>query len=109
MSTCDLRPPLHVRCRSGRPSCLRGTPGFSAVDILAAIAVMFGSARAVDFGGLTTVWFLSDGSLVDAANLPLSGTVFVGIATRPLSARAVTVLGPTGRVQGYKWDSRTWR
>lgn len=69
----------------------------------------FGNARAVDFGGPTTVWFLSDGSLVDAASLPLSGSVFLGIPNTPLSARAVTVLGPTGRVQAYKWNSRVWR
>ena len=69
----------------------------------------FGNARAVDFGGPTTVWFLSDGSLVDATSLPLSGSVFLGIPNQPLSARAVTVLGPTGRVQAYKWNSREWR
>ena len=69
----------------------------------------FGNARAVDFGGTTTAWFLSDGSLVDNANLPLSGSVFLAMPNRPLSARAVTVLGPTGRVQSYKWNSRVWR
>jgi Tfp pilus assembly protein FimT len=69
----------------------------------------FGNARAVDFGGPTTAWFLSDGSFVDAANLPLSGSVFLAMPNRPLSARAVTVLGPTGRVQSYKWNSRVWR
>jgi Tfp pilus assembly protein FimT len=69
----------------------------------------FGNGTAVAFGGLTTVWFLSDGTLVDAADLPVSGTVFLGMENRPLSARAVTVLGPTGRVQAYKWNSRVWR
>jgi Tfp pilus assembly protein FimT len=69
----------------------------------------FGRTRAIDFGGITTVWFLADGSLVDATNQPLSGTVFMGVPNRPLSARAVTVLGPTGRVMGYRWDSRVWR
>jgi len=70
---------------------------------------VFGNARAVDFGGPTTIWFLSDGSVVDATNLPISGTVFIAIPSRPLSARAVTVLGPTGRMALYKWNSRTWR
>ncbi len=70
---------------------------------------LFGNGRAVDFGGLTTVWFLADGSLTDADGVPLSGTVFIGMTDRPLSARAVTVLGPTGRVQNYRWDSRAWR
>lgn len=70
---------------------------------------VFGAASAVDFGGPTTVYFQPDGSLGDATGLPVSGTVFLGTPSRPLSARAVTVLGPTGRVQGYRWDSRAWR
>jgi Tfp pilus assembly protein FimT len=70
----------------------------------------FGNVRAVDFGGPTTVWFLADGSLVDEAGLPVSGTVFLGTAGRSRqSARAVTVLGPTGRVQNYRWDNSAWR
>ncbi len=67
-----------------------------------------GAARAVGFGGPTTVFFQPDGSLTDTTNLPLSGTVFLG-TVRVLSARAVTVLGPTGRVTGYRWDGRAWR
>lgn len=69
----------------------------------------FGSGSAVSFSGLTTVFFQPDGSLTDNRGVPVSGTVFLGNAARPLSARAITVLGPTGRVQGYRWDSRTWR
>lgn len=69
----------------------------------------FGTSRAVNFGGLTTVFFQPDGSLTDAQGLPISGTVFLANPDWALSARAVTVLGPTGRVQGYRWDSRFWR
>lgn len=69
----------------------------------------FGNLRAVDFGGLTTIWFLADGSLVDAAGVPVSGTVFLGTSGRRQSARAVTILGPTGRVQDYRWDTAAWR
>jgi type II secretory pathway pseudopilin PulG len=68
-----------------------------------------GSARAVDFGGVTTAFFQPDGSLGDATGLPISGTVFLGVPSRTLSARAITVLGPTGRVQAYRWDGRGWR
>jgi len=69
----------------------------------------FGNTRAVDFGGPTTVWFLTDGSLVDNTNLPVSGTVFLTTLNRANAARAVTVLGPTGRIAMYKYDGRQWR
>ena len=69
----------------------------------------FGNGRAVNFGGPTTVWFLADGSLTDANGVPVSGTVFLATPSQPLSARAVTVLGPTGRIQGYRWDGKAWR
>jgi type IV fimbrial biogenesis protein FimT len=69
----------------------------------------YGNTQAVAFGGLTTMWFQSDGTLTDAAGLPLSGTVFLGVPSKTLSARAVTVTGSTGRVQAYRWDSRFWR
>ena len=63
----------------------------------------------MDFGGPTTIWFLSDGSAVDATMLPVSGSIFLGTNNRPLAARAVTVLGPTGRIATYRYDSRAWR
>jgi Tfp pilus assembly protein FimT len=69
----------------------------------------FGAAGGVSFGGATTVWFLADGSVSDAIGVPASGTLFLGMAAQPLSARAVTVLGPTGRIQAYRWDGRSWR
>jgi prepilin-type N-terminal cleavage/methylation domain-containing protein len=69
----------------------------------------FGNSTAVCFGGLTTVWFLVDGSLVDSSGVPLSGSVFLGQSGKPLTARAVTVLGPTGRTQSYEWDGSSWR
>ncbi|MEW5981367.1 MAG: hypothetical protein AB1806_03235 [Acidobacteriota bacterium] len=70
---------------------------------------LFGQAAGIDFGGPTTVYFQPEGSLTDAAGLPVSGTVFLGAPDRLLSARAVTVLGPTGRVRGYRWDGIAWR
>jgi prepilin-type N-terminal cleavage/methylation domain-containing protein len=69
----------------------------------------FGATRPISFGGQTTVWFLADGSLSDANNVPVSGTVFLGIPNQRLTPRAVTVLGPTGRIQSYRWDGSAWR
>lgn len=67
-----------------------------------------GATAPLNFSGATIVYFQPDGSMTDTTNLPLSGTVFLG-TQRTLSARAVTVLGPTGRVTGYRWDGRTWQ
>ncbi len=69
----------------------------------------FGNTSALDFGGPTTLYFLVDGSVVDDTGVPLSGTVFLGRPDQPLTARAVTVLGPTGRVQAYRWNGGSWR
>jgi hypothetical protein len=68
----------------------------------------FGNATAVDFGGAENYTFLSDGTLVDAQGNPINGTVFLGDADRPETARAVTILGATGRVHGYKWNQTSW-
>jgi Tfp pilus assembly protein FimT len=67
-----------------------------------------GAGAAISFGGLDTLTFLSDGTLVDAQGNPLSGTVFLGLADHPETARAVTVLGATGRVRSYRWTGTSW-
>jgi prepilin-type N-terminal cleavage/methylation domain-containing protein len=64
----------------------------------------FGRASAVAFGSSTTsIMFSSDGTLIDQAGNPLNGTVFLAVVNVAKSQRAVTVLGATGRVRGYKW------
>jgi type II secretory pathway pseudopilin PulG len=74
----------------------------------------FGNANAIDFGGLAGgppagMLFQSDGELVAAATyLPINGTVFMGVAAQPNLTRAVTVLGTTGRVRGWKYPSSGW-
>jgi len=68
----------------------------------------FGNADAVDFGGAATLTFLSDGTLVDNQNNPLSGSIFIGLPGKPETARAVTILGATGRVRSYRWTGTEW-
>lgn len=68
----------------------------------------FGNASAVDFGNASAMMFTSDGTFIDQTGTPLNGTVFLGIPNEPGSARAVTVLGATGRVRGYKWNGVQW-
>jgi hypothetical protein len=68
----------------------------------------FGSATAVDFGGKSPLIFQSDGTLADNLGSPVSGSVFIGQAGHPETARAVTLLGATGRVRGYLWTGSLW-
>jgi len=68
----------------------------------------FGNNTAVDFGGTPTTLWNSDGTFVDTKGLPLNGTVFLAIPGQPSSARAVTILGSTGRVRAYRWNGRAW-
>jgi len=69
----------------------------------------FGKRADVDFGGPLRLIFLSDGTLVDpASGDPISGTVFLGLAQHSEVARAVTVLGATGRIRAYRWTGNTW-
>ncbi|MDE3156376.1 MAG: prepilin-type N-terminal cleavage/methylation domain-containing protein [Acidobacteriota bacterium] len=69
----------------------------------------FGATSAVDFGAATSLSFTSDGTFIDQSGVPVNGTVFLGIPNQPRSARAVTVLGATGRVRGYRWSGTQWQ
>ena len=68
----------------------------------------FGKSSALAFGAATTFTFSSDGTLIDNAGSPLNGTIFLAVVNVPQSQRAVTVLGGTGRVRGYKWSGAGW-
>jgi Tfp pilus assembly protein FimT len=68
----------------------------------------FGNGSAVNFGAATAVMFSPDGTLVDQSGNPLNGTIFTSIPNVPQSYRAVTVLGSTGRVRGYRWNGHGW-
>ncbi len=68
----------------------------------------FGAAAAVDFGSAAVTMFGADGTFVDAAGVPVNGTVFFGVPGQTETARAVTILGATGRVRGYRWSGSAW-
>lgn len=69
----------------------------------------YGKASATSFGPAASIEFDTDGALVDAAGVPINGTVFVALPDLALSARAITIQGTTGRVRGYRWDGRQWQ
>jgi type II secretory pathway pseudopilin PulG len=74
----------------------------------------FGHTAAIVFEGINGgpvggMLFQSDGELVDGATFqPISGTVFLGLAGQLPTARAITVLGGTGRVHAWKISGATW-
>ena len=68
----------------------------------------FGADEAIDFDDAARLIFISDGSLVGADDLPVNGTVFLGIPGRNETARAVTITGATARARVYRWSGAWW-
>jgi prepilin-type N-terminal cleavage/methylation domain-containing protein len=74
----------------------------------------FGNTSAIEFEGTSGgpvggMLFQSDGELVDGSTFqPINGTVFLGNPGTATSARAITVLGSTGRVRGWKGTGTVW-
>ena len=60
-------------------------------------------------GGLPATTFLSDGTFGAGIGVPVNGTIFLGIPNKPLTARAVTILGATGRIRTFYWDGNVWQ
>src|SRR5262249_2736070 len=60
-------------------------------------------------GGLPATTFLSDGSFGAGIGVPVNGTIFLGIPGKVATARAITILGATGRVRSYYWTGTSWQ
>jgi prepilin-type N-terminal cleavage/methylation domain-containing protein len=60
-------------------------------------------------GGPSTMNYTSTGAFADGNGIPISGTVFLGISGKSSTARAVTILGATGRTRQYHWDGKAWQ
>ena len=75
-----------------------GVPGGGA-------GIMFGS---VVNGPPSGMQFQSDGTFTDGTGIPINGTVFIGVTNIPATARAVAVLGNTGRIRGYYGTGTGW-
>jgi type II secretory pathway pseudopilin PulG len=54
------------------------------------------------------IQFQSDGTLIDGNGNQLNGSIFIGIANIPSTARAVTILGATGQVRMYRSTGSGW-
>jgi prepilin-type N-terminal cleavage/methylation domain-containing protein len=75
----------------------------------------YGNAGALEFesvvnGPVGGMLFQSDGEFLDGATfLPINGSVYLGMPGQQGTARAVTILGTTGRVRGWKSNGNvTW-
>ena len=74
----------------------------------------FGNTSAIEFeaqnpGPIGGMLFQSDGELVDGLTFqPINGTVSLGLTGLTTANRAITVLGSTGRVRGWKYNGTAW-
>jgi prepilin-type N-terminal cleavage/methylation domain-containing protein len=73
----------------------------------------FGNGAPIVFGGIGggpgVMAFTSTGAFIDGATGdPINGTIFLGLVNQPMTARAVSVLGATGRVRPYRWINNGW-
>jgi type II secretory pathway pseudopilin PulG len=87
---------------------IEGGAQFALVGSLPDTPDKFGNGSAIAFGLVTNVKFSPDGMLVNQDGASANGTAFLAIPNQALSARAVTILGSTGRIRGYKWDGSKW-
>jgi hypothetical protein len=73
----------------------------------------FGNSTAVSFNCGSpalpcTITFRGDGSVVDHTGAYVNGTIFIGNAGKTITARAITILGATGRIKGYRYKTNAW-
>ena len=60
-------------------------------------------------GGPALMEFTSTGQFTDSTGFnTLNGTLFIAVPGRTNTARAVTIMGGTGRVRQYSWTGTQW-
>ena len=103
-----LPAPLPTSFEGGAQYMVFGSP---VTDIPA--PYNFGNSSAIYFGGISggppVMKFTTNGSFIDGGNTLVNGTVFLGIPGNSRTARAVSILGATGRVRQYHWDGTQWQ
>lgn len=88
---------------------IEGGIAYSVISGLPDTPDSFGLGSAVNFGTATNVKFTPDGTLVNQDGQTVNGTVLLSLSNQKQSARAITVLGSTGRIRGYRWDGSAWK
>ena len=99
------------------------TAQFCLFPALPDTPMAFGNTQAINLaqpsgGGAWGVMFTTSGALVGTSSLaamnlignsnPVNASIFMGIPPKTSTARAVTVLGATGRVRSYSWNGTQW-
>lgn len=69
----------------------------------------FDSGTPANFSDGNSIVFNSDGTVVDSTGKLVNYEVFAAIPGNTTSARAVTVMGATGRVEGYRYNGSAWK
>lgn len=68
----------------------------------------FGNGAAISLGGANPVMFSSEGAFINAGNEPINASVFLAVPNDPLSATAITILGPTATIERWLWNGARW-
>lgn len=84
----------------GNSSALNFAPASGGT---AGLAILFSTS-----GTLVGTTATSGYNVVGNSN-PVNASIFIGIPGQKNSARAITVLGGTGRVRSYSWTGSTWQ
>jgi prepilin-type N-terminal cleavage/methylation domain-containing protein len=102
---------------------VHNTSQFVVFPMLPDTPMGFGNSNAINLsqpsgGGAWAVMFTTSGALVGTSALtgydlignsnPVNASIFVGIPPTTSTARAITVLGSTGRVRTYSWNGTQW-
>jgi prepilin-type N-terminal cleavage/methylation domain-containing protein len=82
---------------------------FMVIDSLGDTPEGFGNGSPFDFDAATNIKFAPDGTLVNEIGQTIDGTAFLAIPNADRSARAITVMGATGRIRAYRWDGANWK
>jgi prepilin-type N-terminal cleavage/methylation domain-containing protein len=83
--------------------------GFAPGTIATTGAVYFPTAPPAGPGLPPEIKFTPDGRFVNQDGATLNGTVFIALPGTTTSARAVTIMGTTGRIRGYRYDGVGWK
>lgn len=95
--------------------------GFNVFAALGDTPDAYGNANPIQFGGANGgppggMLFQSDGALINGGTIvagglgtPINGTVFLGVAGKTSTARALTVMGTTGRIHGWTNGGNGWK
>ncbi len=85
-----------------------GTPPASALDGMGGGTAAIAFDVGVSASPTTTITFMPDGTAVDANFNFNFGIVYIAQPGNKVSSRAVTVLGPTGRIRGWRYSGSYW-